>query len=595
MKRGLVVAILAVLLIVATLAVVALIFLASQLGGGSSGGRVAKTTLLEIDFESGILEYLPPDPFAQMTLEEVPKLREVVEALHKGAEDDRVVGLVARVGSGAGLGFAQLQELREAVAVFRASGKPTVAYGETFGEVSPGNGGYYLASAFDQIYLQPAGDVNLTGLHFESQFVRGTLEKLGVEPRMDHRYEYKNAMNSYTEREFTPAHEEAMQALLDSLFDQMSQEMAESRGMEVASLAELVDRGPFLGQEAVDAGLVDELLYRDQVYDRVREQAGQEAKLLYAHKYLRRTGSPNAKGSKVALVHGVGGIARGPSQYSPLTGQMVMGSDTVAAALRAAIDDPKIEAILFRIDCNGGSYVASDTVWREVVRAKEAGKPVIASFGNVAASGGYFVALEADKIVAQPGTITGSIGVLGGKMLTSGLWEKVGISWDSVSSSDNAGFYSGTQDYSEAEWQRFQDWLDRVYEDFTQKVADGRGLSIETVREVAKGRVWTGEDALERGLVDALGGYEVALDLVREALELDAEANLDLQPFPRTRSPWDELFGQGANSSEGQAALVVMGQVLESVRPLAQVAQRLGLLEPTPPGVVYPQEWVPQP
>lgn len=596
MKRGFVIALFVVLLIFAVLSVLTLIFLAGAMGDGG-GGRVSGKTLLEIDFESAIVEYLPPDPIGQVLLEETPQLRDLVEALHRGAEDDRVVGLVARIGGG-NLGFAQLQEVRQAVIDFRASGKPAVVFSETFGEMAPGNGGYYLATAFDEIYLQPSGDVNLTGLLLESQFLSGTLEKLGLEPRMDHRHEYKNALNSYTERSFTPAHEEAMQDLLESIFGQMVSDISSARGLEPEALKDLIDGAPFYGQEAVDAGLVDGLLYRDEALARLREHVGDggaNAKLLYAHKYLAKVGRPHDSGPGVALIYGVGGIQRGPSQYSPMTGGMVMGSETVAAAFRAAIDDEDIQAILFRIDCNGGSYVASDTVWRETVRAREAGKPVIVSFGNVAASGGYFVALEADKIVAQPGTITGSIGVLGGKMVTIEMWDKLGISWDEVHSSENAEFYAGNYDYSDAEWARFQAWLDRVYEDFTQKVAEGRNLPIETVREIAKGRVWTGEAALENGLVDALGGYDVALDLVRESIELEAGAGVDLQVFPRPQNPWEGIFGQGPDSSEGRVALRAMAAIFEELRPMVTLGQRLGLLEPLPSGVVYPEEWVPRP
>ena len=594
MKRGLVVAIFVFLLIFAITAVAIVVFLAGEVGGGGSGVRVSSSTLLEIDFEKPILEYAPPDPFGELLNQETPKVRQIVEALEAGATDDRVVGLVARMGNGSGLGFAQIQEVRRAILAFRESGKPAVAYAETFGEGLAANGAYYLATAFDQIYLQPSGDVNLTGLYLVSEFYAGTFEKLDVQTRMDHRHEYKNAMNSYTQTEFTEPHEEAMKTLMDSLFRQMVREMAIGRGMDEAELKQQISAGPFLGQEALETGLVDELLYRDQVISRLREQVGDGADLLYAHKYYEKSGGPNDKGTGVALIYGVGGIARGPSQYSPLTGGMTMGSDTVAAALRAAIEDDDVEAILFRIDCNGGSYVASDTVWREVKRAREMGKPVIASFGNVAASGGYFVALEADKIVAQPATITGSIGVFGGKVVARGLFEKLGLSWDSVQSSDNAHFYSTIEDYSDEGWDRMQKWLDRIYEDFTNKVASGRDLPIEDVLDIAKGRVWTGEDALERGLVDALGGYDVALDLVRESLELEADAPLHLQDFPRPRTPWEEIFSQGPDSS-GQASLRALMSVFEELRPMARLAHRMGLLGQPETGVVYPEEWIPQP
>ncbi len=555
-----------------------------------SKGSVAARTIIEVDFETAVLEYVPPDPVAQLTLKDTPTVRDLVEALLKAAADDRVAGMIARVGQG-GMGIAQLQEVREAIIAFRASGKPAYAFAETFGEVNTGNSSYYLATAFDKIYLQQSGDVNLTGLMIESQFVRGMLEKLGIEPRMDHRHEFKNAKNMFTETSFTDAHRLATDSLLTSIFDRMVADMAESRGISSDQLKELIAAGPYYGQEAVDNGLVDALAYRDQAYDEIRAEAGGDAELIYLLPYLERTGRQWGKGDTVALIYGVGGIGRGESQYSPLSGSMTMGSDTVTAAFRAAVRDRRVKAILFRIDCNGGSYIASDAVLRETLRAREAGKPVIVSMGNVAASGGYFVALAADKIVAQPGTITASIGVLGGKFLTSGMWQKIGMSWDHVETSDNASMWRGTHDYSEQEWARYSFWLDRVYEDFTSKVAEGRGMPLERIREIAKGRVWTGVQAKELGLVDELGGYAVALDLAREAAGLGTEIELEI--FPKPRSPWEEFMDKGPSSSE--TAVLALARLLETVRPVAVLAERLGLVETYPRILALPPEMVPRP
>ncbi len=581
----------AVLLVVFLVFVLAMVAAGLLIAFSFSKGSVSAKTILEVDFETAVVEYAPPDPVAQLTLKDTPSVRDLVEALTKAAADERVAGLIARVGQG-GMGIAQLQEVRDAVIAFRAAGKPAYAFSETFGEVSGGNGSYYLATAFDKIYLQQSGDVNLTGLMLESPFLRGTLEKMGVEPRMDHRHEYKNAKNMFTETEYTEAHREASESLMTSLFDEIVAGMAEGRGKDAGEIKELIAAGPYYGQEAVDNGLVDALAYRDEVYDEIRAQAEGDAKLLYLMPYLERAGRVWGKGDTVALIYGVGGISRGKSQYSPLSGSPTMGSDTVTAAFRAAARDQSVKAILFRIDCNGGSYVASDAVLREVRRAQEAGKPVIVSMGNVAASGGYFVALSADKIVAQPGTITASIGVVGGKMLTSGMWEKIGLSWDHVETSANGSMWAGTHDYSEQEWARYSFWLDRVYEDFTSKVAGGREMPVERIREIAKGRVWTGVQAKELGLVDELGGYTKALDLAREAAGLEADAPVRLKTFPKSRSPWEEFMDKGPSSSE-TAALAAL-RLLDTLRPVAVMAERLGLIETHPRTLALPPESVPQ-
>jgi protease-4 len=318
-----------------------------------------------------------------------------------------------------------------------------------------------------------------------------------------------------------------------------------------------VDRGP-TGDRAVTAKLVDGLAYRDEVYAKLKEKAGGKAGFLYLDKYLARAGHTNTRGPKIALIYGVGNVTRGESGFDPVFGESSMGSETVAGALRAATDDDQVKAILFRVDSPGGSYVASDTIWREVARARDKKKPVIVSMGDLAASGGYFVSMDADKIVAQPGTITGSIGVLAGKMYTKDMWEKIGLTWDEVHTSRNSTMFTGTVDYTPEEWARFQAWLDRIYADFTGKVAQGRKLDKSKVLEIAKGRVWTGEQAKGLGLVDELGGFPVALRLAKEAAKIDADEPVRLQQFPRRKSPLDAFFGDSQESSEEEGTKAAM-------------------------------------
>ncbi|HLX85979.1 MAG TPA: signal peptide peptidase SppA [Terriglobales bacterium] len=540
-------------------------------------GRVPSRTILEANFEQSFIEDAPATPTAQLTMTDRVTLRDVIDAIDRGATDDRVVGMIARIGA-APMGMAQTQEIRDAVQRFRAHKKFAVAYAETFGEFGPGNGAYYLATAFDHIYLQPSGDVGLTGIIMESPFVKGTLSKLGVTFHGDHRYEYKNALNFYTESKFTPAHKEAMTAIMTSWFNQIKAGICQARRIAPEKFEAVVDAGPYLGKEAVDAKLVDEVAYRDEVYSKVKSQAGEGAELLYLEKYLGRAGRPHDRGKKIALIFGVGGVTRGASDYNPVQGSQTMGSDTVAGAIRAATEDKDVKAILFRVDSPGGSYVASDTIWREVVRARQAGKPVIVSMGDVAGSGGYFVAMAADKIVAEPGTITASIGVLGGKMLTSGLWDKIGLSWDEVHQGNNATMFTGTHDYTPAEWARFQAWLDRVYIDFTGKVAEGRKLPKEKVLEIAKGRIWSGQDAKNLGLVDELGGYDTALKLAKKAVGVSESDDVKIVVYPRPKTFLQSVIERrGADNSDKEAMGQTLARILQEVQPMARQLNAAGI------------------
>ena len=393
-------------IIVILVALVAVLAVAAWWFTGERGS-VPANTILEVEVHDALVEYVPADPIAAFMLEDKMRLRDFVEALEAAAGDDNVVGLVAHVNP-SGMGIAELDELREAVELFRQSGKPAVAYADTFGEVIGGTGAYYLASAFDEVYIQPSGDVGLTGLAIESPFIRGTLDKIGVVPHWSTRYEYKTAGHIFTETGYTGPEREALEELLGSIQNAMVETIATDRGIAPDTVRELIDQAPILGPEALSARLVDGLFYRDQVYDRVRRlvrgdrdgaadgdvaaedetTAGESAddddgKLLYLNKYWADADKPYDEGDDViALVYAIGGVERGESGYDPFGGSYTMGGDSVAAALRAAVDADDVEAIILRVDSPGGSYVASDTVWREVMRAKEAGKPVIVSMGT---------------------------------------------------------------------------------------------------------------------------------------------------------------------------------------------------------------------
>jgi protease-4 len=509
---------------------------------------VPARTLLEADFELDYVEYLPEDRLGRLLMGRAPRILDAVVALARASEDKRVTMLVARVGASK-MKLAKIQEIRDAVIKFREKGKKAIAYAETFGESGPGNSAYYLATAFDRIYLQPSGNVGLTGLGIKTPFLRDLLKKAGVEAKLSHRKEYKSAAYIFTESEYNEHHREADQAVLESLMSQIVDGISRSRALTPNAVLSLVQRGPFSATDALREKLVDGLAYRDQVYEAAKKEAGENFRPLHLFEYLKRAGRPCAGKRKIALIYGVGPIVRGKSRWTPL-GSHIMGSKTVAESFRQAVKDKTVKAIIFRINSPGGSYVASDVVWRETLRAKQKGKPVIVSMSEVAGSGGYFVAAAADKIIAHPGTITGSIGVVSGKMLTSEMWDKIGIHWGELCTHSNAGLWSSTQDYSPEQWEQLQAWLDTIYEDFVTKVAEGRKLDIGKVHEIARGRIWSGKDAKDIGLVDELGGFAEAVRAAKAAAGIREEEKVGLRAFPEKPPLWKRLLRGRSERSE---------------------------------------------
>ncbi|HEY1698280.1 MAG TPA: signal peptide peptidase SppA [Trebonia sp.] len=506
--------------------------------------------ILELDLTDGLAEGPPSDPVnALLTMRQL-RLPDILEGLKRAKTDNRVRALVVKVAAGK-IGLARIQELRDAVTDFRESGKLAVAWTESFGEFVRGNLPYYLATAFDRIYLQPTGTLGLTGVAVEQIFLRDALAKAGVDFQSGKRHEYKSAADQFTETGFTGPAREAASRLAESVTEQLTAAIATSRGKPLSQARELVADGPYLAQQALDLGLVDALGYRDEVYDAVRKEAGSDASLLYLQRYQRShmlTDLPQrlSRGRNqryVAMVYAHGPIRQGRSNRGG------MGSDTIAAALRTAAADEKARAVVLRVNSPGGSATASDVIWREVVRLRAAGKPVVVSMGDVAASGGYFISAPADVIVAQPGTITGSIGVIMGKPVLRDLFGRSGVSVDTVAENPNALMFSLARPFSDSEWSRINEWLDAIYADFTEKVASGRRLDVSRVHDLARGRVWSGADAVSNGLADETGGLRDAIAIARQRAGLPADA--PVRVYPRL-GPLDQL--RPAESSEARPA-----------------------------------------
>lgn len=492
--------------------------------------RVPDGTVLELDLDKGVAEKPPTDMPGRLMRRNAVVLRDVTDALRRASGDDRITGLVARVGNG-GLSVAQAQELRDAVALFRESGKRTVAYSESFGENGLSIADYYLAAAFEEIILLPMGSLSIQGVLNRTPFLGRMFSQLEVEPDFDHRREYKAMKYLLTEDHYLPPHEEATTAILEDHMSQIVTGVARDRGLAESQVRATIDQAPLFGEEGVEAGLIDRIAHRDDAYESAK---GDAAGFMYLAQYLKRAGRPNRKGKRIALIYGTGSIARGSSGFDPLTRGSSFGADDVASAFREARDDKRVRAIVFRVDSPGGSAVGSEVVHREVVRARESGKPVVVSMGSVAGSGGYFVAAPADSIVAQPGTVTGSIGVVFGKLATAEAWRRIGIDWGELKIGRNAGFATSTNVYSDSERARLQTALDIIYAGFKERVALGRSMTEEHVEDVARGRVWTGMRAAELGLVDELGGLDRALEIAKELAGIEEGSKVSVQVYPRS-------------------------------------------------------------
>jgi len=526
--------------------------------------------VLELDLQAVPGETGGFDPFAMIASGGRPLvLREAIAAIHRAAEDPRVAGLIARVQIPAAAA-GPVQELREAITAFNDV-KPSLAWAETY----PGTLSYYLASAFREVWMQPSGTVGLVGFATNALFLRDALDKAGIEAQFIARGEYKSAANLFTQDRYTDAHREADGRLIESLHTQVWKAVAASRHLELAEVDILADKAPLLRDDAVAGRLIDRIGFRDEAYARIGELVGAPGispetadadsddapPRLYLWRYARASASrptPPIPGRKskptiaVVTLHGPIVSGRGGPQLLPV-GNSSAGGDTIAAALREAAADDSVSAVVLRVDSPGGSVTGSETIWREVNRVRDGGKPVVASMGAVAASGGYYVSMSADAIVANPGTITGSIGVVTGKLVARELKDRLGVGSDSVRTNPNADAWSINQPFTDEQHAHVEAEADLFYTDFVERVAQGRKMTVEAVDAIARGRVWTGADALERGLVDELGGLRTAINRAKVLAGLEPDADVRLVGYPG--SSLMDLLRPKASSQPAAASL----------------------------------------
>ena len=541
-----------------------------------TGPSVPEAAVLTLDVDGNLPDAPHNAGLLALLQPHATSLRDAIGALDKAGRDPRVKGLLLRIGGG-DLGLAQTQELRDAISAFRAKGKVAFAYADSFGEFAPGTRAYYLASACDEIWLQPLGLVGLVGLRAEEPFFRGTLDKLGLVPHFDQREQYKSAMDVLTKTKMTDPDREQLQSLLGSMLDQIVAGIADGRKLASDRVRDLIAGGPYLAQDALNDHLVDHLGYVGDALDALKARAGAGAEAIRVARYVESGGRPHVSGPLVALIYADGLMTRGKSSNGALFGSGVMGSDSVVHAFRLAEQDKAVRAILFRIDSPGGSAVAAESIWDAVKTARAAGKPVIVSMGGVAGSGGYYIAAAADKIVAEPATLTGSIGVVAGKVLIGGLLDKIGASVDAVQTSDNAALYSALDDFTPEGTKQFEAALDSTYAGFKDRVAQGRHMTADQVETVAKGRVWTGEQAKGVGLVDALGGYDTAIALAKAEIGVPASGDITLKTYPRPESGLVVLFNR-LMGAQREDPLAILPSITGIARELATLATRPGML-----------------
>ena len=538
-----------------------LLFLVIAVVGVFTQPKLPGELVLTMDLRDGLPDKRRSNPFGEQRT--VGSLIDAVTALAKAEGDDRVKGVYIRVGGG-GVSSAEASELRAALKAFRAKGKFVVAHAQAF--YSTGMGDYFLASAADEIWLQPVSEMNTAGVSSTAVFIRSLLDKIEAKPEFTQRYEYKNAMNMFTEKDFTPAHREANMRLIESVFESATAGIAADRKKTREEIVALIDNAPYLTQEAIDKKLIDKQGYDDEAEDAALARAGGKAELMTISAYYKQAGSPweGMGRPTIAFIHGDGQINDGESEGGGFGGDSSIGGDTVAQAFRDATEDDNVKAILFRVNSPGGSALASDQILDAIKKAQKAGKKVVVSMGDVAASGGYYVSLSADKIFAHETTITGSIGVLSGKIVTAGSWALLGVDLKAIGVGKNALMDSAVTPFTPEQWAAFNKGVDQIYNDFTAKVAAGRKLPLEKVREIAKGRVWSGADAKPRGLVDEFGGFRAALEATKAMAGLPADSEINLKSFPAPKSQFEEIAEMFGTSAEVVRTVALMGQLMES-------------------------------
>ncbi len=518
----------------------------------------------------GDLSELEPGGVLGQFIEAAPTVRGMVEIIRKAKTDKRISSLVIKP-AGAGALWGKVQEIRDAVADFRRSGKPAIAYLEYGGEQE-----FYLASACDKVFLMPTATLDLTGMASYELFLRGMLDKIGAYPDALHIGEYKTASNTLTEHTYTPAHREMAESLNTDLYQQLIRGIADGRHKSEAEVKSLIDHGPFLPEEALKAGLIDDLAYEDELDDKVKLGSG---KVRYVDMNEYRQVSPTSlglnRGPKIAVIYAAGIIASGKSNYDSPSGTVV-GSETLVDYLRKARADSSVRAIVLRIDSPGGSAIASDIIWREVMLTRNQ-KPVIASMSDVAASGGYYIAMPAHAIVAEPSTLTGSIGVVITKFVIDGTLKKLGLNMEGVSQGKYAQMYSPVRPFSPEERARVAENMQATYDTFVEKAAQGRNTTPEKIDAIAQGRVWTGRQAKQLGLVDELGGLDRAVGIAKQRAKIAQDAEVELVIYPPKKSFYDivrDPFGTDRASTLTSLLGIGNPKVMQALAAPLQVFRR---------------------
>ena len=522
---------------------------------------VPSNAMLVLEIGGDLSENSPTDIVTYLRGGRTPTLRSVVDTLRTARSDSRVAAVLLKPTGFASPYWGKVQELRDAVVDFRASGKPVYAYLEYADERN-----YYLATAADRIFLMPSATLDLTGVATYALFLRGTFDKIGVVPDMHHIGDYKTAINTYTEKTYTPAHREMDQSLNRDLLEQIVHTVAESRRMTDPAVRALVDDGPFLADDAVKAGLIDEVAYEDQAMDKLRSAHGGTLVTLDGGDYAGVSPSSLGlnRGPRVAVIYASGAIVGGRGGFNPLDGQTV-GSDTLVDAIREVRRDQSVRAIVLRIDSPGGSATASDAIWHELMLARQEkpDRPLIASMSDLAASGGYYIAMPAQVIVAQPSTLTGSIGIYGGKLVTGGVYEKLGARIETTSIGRNAEMDSPARPFNASELQKVEAQLRAFYTDFVRKAAESRHSTPAGIDRLAQGRVWTGRQAKQNGLVDELGGLDRAIAIAKDSAKIPADSDVEVVSYPRTKGFY-EMVRDGFSGNSASAVSNWMSATLST-------------------------------
>ena len=552
----------------AVLFVVALVAAALALRSAAVPAR----SLLVLELTGAIEEQVSASALERLLQGRPDTILGLRSLLRSAARDPRVSALLVRV-SGLRVGMAKADELREQIRRFQESGKPAAAFLEIGDTLD-----YYVASACKQVYVAPEGLLVLRGVLADALFLRGTLDKLRIQPDFVAVGRYKTAPETFTRSDMSPAQREVVNALLDQIYARLRDGVAESRGLAPKRVETLIDRAVFRGPAAVEADLADAALYEDEAVKRLGEQAHGELRRL-AHRDYRRQVLAERGGQRVAVVYAAGEIV--PGRGDPVFGGAPLAaSETLAEALREIREDAGVRAVVLRIDSPGGSSTAADTIWREVALTREK-KPVVVSMSDLAASGGYWIAAPASRLVAGPGTLTGSIGAWAGKFNLQGLYQWIGVRREILQRGDNADLFSDYRAFSPAQRALLRRQLEATYDEFIRRVASGRGMDPAAVKAVAEGRVWTGEQARARGLVDVLGGFDRALDEARNLAGIEPDRPLRLEFYPRERGLLQSLLS--SDLSRVASALQRLGAWLETLSRVLEQSGRIQAREAPPP------------